>query len=562
MHAKAAPATLTLLAIAALAMAQETARSREVSPNNPRLRTRHVPLREAAGGAPLPPARFPDEFRSVTGRGNNGEHRTWGMAGTPLARRAAADYADGSGQPAGGGRPGARLVSSSCLVQEGSHPSAAKASSYLWQWGQLLDHDLSLVPFADPAEPFDIEIPAADPFFDPDGTGAERMDLDRSAYQMVDGVREQVNSITAYIDASNVYGSDRRRARVLRGRKGTGELATSDGGMMPFNRKRLPNAPSNDPSFFLAGDFRANEQVALAAIHTVFVREHNHWAAVVREAEPDLPGRKVYELARAIVGAEMQAITYREFLPLLLGPAPLAPYEGYDPTVDASIANEFTTAAFRVGHTLLPTALLRVGRDLEPLEEGPLALRDAFFKPEAIAGQGLDAVLRGLKAQPAQEIDVQIIDDVRNFLFGPPGAGGFDLTALNIQRGREHGLPTLNGTRAGYGLPPYASFAEVTPDPAAQAALSEVYASVDEIDLWVGGLVEPHHRGGMVGETFYTIMRDQFERLRDGDRFWYESYLPPDWVRLVNKQTLSRVLRRNTTLGPEIGRHAMRLPPR
>ena len=554
--------TLVILALAVLAAAQETVRPRRVSPNNPRLQSRTSPARELPGGRALPPARFPEEFRSIDGDGNNGEHRGWGMAGTPLVRQASAAYADGSGEPAGQGRPEARRVSNACLAQEVLVVNAAGASSFLWQWGQFLDHDLSLTPFAAPAEPFDIEVPRGDPFFDPRGTGEVRIELDRSGYLVVAGVRQQVNEVTAYIDASNVYGSDRRRARVLRGRKRTGELATSAGDLLPFNRRRLPNAPSDDPSFFLAGDFRANEQVGLTAMHALFVREHNHWARVVREADATLRGKQVYRMARAVVGAEMQAITYREFLPLLLGPGALSPYRGYDPTVDAGIGNEFTTAAFRVGHTMLPTALLRLDRDLRPLEEGPLALRDAFFAPGEIAASGLEPLLRGLKAQPAQEVDVRVIDDVRNFLFGPPGEGGFDLTSLNIQRGRDHGLPDLNRTRLDYGLVPYASFAEVTPDPEAQRALAEAYHSVDEIDLWVGGLVEPHRPGAMVGETFFTILEDQFERLRDGDRFWYESYLPSDWVRLVERQTLSRIIRRNTGVGPEIGADAFRLPGR
>ncbi|MEZ5331918.1 MAG: peroxidase family protein [Thermoanaerobaculia bacterium] len=551
---------LSFLALAALATAQGTVRARRVSANNPRVRSSGASFLERAGGRELAPARFPQEFRTVTGRGNNGEHPSWGRAGIPLRRMASVGYADGISEPAGPNRSGARAVSNSCLAQDRSRPNSKRASSFLWQWGQFLDHDLSLTPFADPAEPFDIDVPRGDPFFDPTGTGEESMALDRSAWRSVSGVRQQVNAITAYIDASNVYGSDRRRARVLKARNGTGELALGDDDLLPLNRKRLPNAPSDDPGYFLAGDFRANEQVGLTAMHTVFVREHNHWARLISEAEPRLRPKKVYEMARAVVGAEIQAISYREFLPVLLGPHALTPYHGYDPTVDAGIANEFATAAYRVGHTMLPAELLRLDGAMQPIEAGPLALRDAFFSPDAFRQSGPDALLRGLKGQPAQEVDVEVIDDVRNFLFGSPGSGGFDLSALNIQRGRDHGLPGLNRTRMDYGLPPYADFAAVTPDPRAQEALAEVYASVDDVDLWVGGLVEPHRPGAMVGETFFTILKDQFERLRDGDRFWYESYLPSDWVHLVNHQTLARILRRNTGLGHEIGADAFLLP--
>ena len=151
------------------------------------------------------------------------------------------------------------------------------------------------------------------------------------------------------VDASNVYGSSASRTMALRTLDGSGRLETSIGDLLPLNEAGLPNAPSDAPRFFLAGDIRANEQVGLTAMHTVFVREHNFWADSIRRAEPRLSGDEVFEYARAMVAAEIQAITYREFLPLLLGRRALPPYRGYDPAVNAGIANEFATAfAMRV----------------------------------------------------------------------------------------------------------------------------------------------------------------------------------------------------------------------
>ena len=147
---------------------------------------------------------------------------------------------------------------------------------------------------------------------------------------VVDGVRQQINEITAYIDASNVYGSDNDRAMALRTLDGTGRLKTSSGKLLPFNTEAFPNAPdSEDSSFFLAGDFRANEQVGLTAMHTLFVREHNFWTRKVRRLYPRDNGDQIYEKARAIVVAEIQAITYNEFLPVLLGSGSLKRYRGY-----------------------------------------------------------------------------------------------------------------------------------------------------------------------------------------------------------------------------------------
>jgi len=193
-------------------------------------------------------------------------------------------YDDGVALPSGGTRPGARAISNGCVAQERLVPSADNASGFLWQWGQFLDHDLSLVPISVFPERFDIEVPPGDPAFDPEATGTATIPLTRSAWAFVAGVREQINSITAWVDASNVYGSDTRRARAMRGKGGT--LKMSAGDLPPFNVGRLPNSPSSDPSFFLAGDFRANEQVALTAMHTLFIREHNRWVAVLRETDP------------------------------------------------------------------------------------------------------------------------------------------------------------------------------------------------------------------------------------------------------------------------------------
>jgi hypothetical protein len=506
------------------------------------------------GGPPghVPAARFPFEFRSIDGRGNNLVHAEWGAAETTLLRTMAAAYGDGTGSPAGAGRPSPRQVSNVVVAQPGSIPNALDASDFVWQWGQFLDHDLDETPIAAPAEPFDILVPAGDPWFDPTGTGSRTIPLDRSGYEIVDGVREQVNLITAFLDASNVYGSDAARARALRTPDGTGRLATSPGDLLPYNVHGLPNAPTSSRLFFVAGDIRANEQIALTAMHTLFVREHNARADQLRSVLPGLDGDTVYEFARAIVAAEIQAITYREFLPVLLGPDALPPYRGYRADVNPGIANVFATAAYRVGHTMLSPQILRLEADGSTHASGPLPLANAFFNPQELVATGIDPLLRGLAAQRAQAVDAFVVDDVRNFLFGAPGAGGFDLVSLNIQRGRDHGLPAYNDVRQHAGRPRARTFADVTPDPVVRARLASAYASVDDIDAWVGLLAEPPARGAMVGRTLQRVLADQFRRLRDGDRFWYESYLPSELARFVEAQRLSVIIRRNTGIGPEL----------
>lgn len=556
MHVRTGLALATLVTTgvaAALVLPQQGSSSG--GGRNPVQRTLPVGPGAGAGsgqqGAALGPAQFPLEFRSIDGIGNNGLHREWGAAGQCFKRLAGDDYGDGANTPAGAHRPSARDVSNAVVAQAGSMPNTYGASDFLWMWGQFLDHDITETPVATPSEALDIAVTAGDPWFDPSGSGSVTIPLDRSAYDMVAGVREQVNLITAFVDASNVYGSEDARAHELRTLDGTGRLKTSAGDLLPYNVNGFPNAMSTDASFFLAGDIRANEQVALIAMHTLFVREHNYWADRVY-ALGGLSDEAIYQTARAIVAAEMQAITYNEFLPLLLGANALPAYTGYDATVDASIVNEFAAAGYRVGHTMLSPTLKRVQRDGSTHPAGDLSLAQAFFNPSELASVGLEPYLRGLAGQKAQSIDPYIIDEVRNFLFGPPGAGGFDLASLNIQRGRDHGLVCYNDVRKAMGLAPAADFAAVSSDAEVVTRLASTYAKVDDVDAWVGLLSEDHAPGALVGPTLQALLAEQFRRLRDGDRFWYQSYLPARYVPWVEQQTLATIIRRNTGIAGEL----------
>lgn len=523
------------------------------SPNNP---TR--PVRRARRGA-LDPTAYDLRFRTIDGTGNNVQIPLWGAAETPLLRVADAAYSDGANLPSGISRPNPREISNACMSQDTDMLNPLGVTDMFWQWGQFLDHDITLTPVADPLEELAIEVPTGDPWFDPTATGVAQIPLERSSYDMVDGVRQQVNEITAYIDASNVYGSNSERAQALRTLDGTGRLATSAGDLLPFNTTGLANAPTSAPNFFLAGDFRANEQVGLTAMHTLFVREHNYWAGRIAETNPDLSGDEIYQFARLLVGAEMQAITYREFLPLLLGPGALPEYRGYRDDVDAGISNEFSTAAYRVGHTMLSSEVLRLEEDGSTSGAGHLSLAEAFFSPQVISENGIDSILRGLVSKRAQAVDLRVIDDVRNLLFGPPGSGGLDLASLNIQRGRDHGLADYNSVREAFGLPRITRFRDIAEAETAQQ-LTELYGSPDDVDLWIGGLAERPVPGAMVGPTFRAILADQFTRLRDGDRFWYRHALPLWLVDLVERQTLDRIIRRNTQIGDFLRDDVFRVP--
>ena len=210
-------------------------------------------------------------------------------------------------------------------------------------------------------------------------------------------------------------------------------------------------------------------------------------------------------------------------------------------------SNVFSTTAYRFGHTMLSDELMRLSNSGLPIRQGHVSLANAFFQSAGLLdGIGIDPYLKGLVTQQAQEIDAHLVNSVRNFLFGPPGAGGFDLAALNIQRGRDHGLPDFNSVRVTFGLPAVTSFAEISSDVDVQNKLQLVYSTVDNVDPWIGILVEDHAPGASVGITTLTVLKDQFERVRDADRFWYQRGYSGAVRQEIEQTTLADVIQRNT----------------
>lgn len=414
----------------------------------------------------------------------------------------------------------------------------------MWfQWGQFLDHDINRVfdvaPFEEltPTESLDI---------------SDTFPFNRSPYDPETGVttqREYINHVTAFIDGSVVYGSDESHALALRTLEG-GKLKSQEtdvGELLPQNTDGLINDPAPVDDFFLAGDVRSNENIGLTSMQTLWVREHNRIAdelATTEYADEDLSDpqvdEEIYQRARQIVTGLIQNITYNEFLPSTVGFNAIPTYSGYDSTVDPQISNEFAAAAYRLGHTTLTDELL-IGSDGDAI---PLA--DAFFRPDIVHDLGIDGILEGLTLQTMQEVDSQIVDAVRNFLDDGPG---FDLAAINIQRGRDQGLPDYNTLRESVGLERIENFDQMTSNEDLADLFELVYGSPDNADPWITMISEDHVPGTMTGETVYTILVDQFTRLRDGDRFYFENAIEDqDLVDEISATRLSDVIERNTDL--------------
>jgi len=386
-----------------------------------------------------------------------------------------------------------------------SKPNRRGLTDFVTYWGQFIDHDFGLTGgprgSATPAQHMDIPVPAGDAYFDPNRWGNQTIPVSRSIYDIATGTsaanpRQQVNLVTAWHDASQVYGSDSATADYLRQHTG-GLLKTmdidgleypmfNDGGVVMENAAHF----ANDTDLFIFGDVRGNENPGLTSLQILFVREHNRKATDLAVDNPTWTDEQLYQEARRFVIALIQHITEEEYLAVTLGEH-FEEYEAYRPETSPDIFTEFSTGAFRYGHSEVNSYLWRLDSGLQHIAQGPLRLKDHYFNSRsAITSAGIEPILRGMAQQVQGEVDTIFVEDLRNYLFGNPGRGGFDLTALNTQRGRDHGLPGFNAFRVAFGLAPYNTWSEINPNPDVWQALARTYESVDDCDVYVCGLAE------------------------------------------------------------------------
>ena len=520
-----------------------------------------------------------DKFRTIDGTCNNLMNPTQGAAFTPFRRLLSAEYEDGISQPVGfqqafefekpfePPRPSARLISQKVIKDIKNNQQGA--THMLMQWGQFLDHDYAYLIESSTltgeeiecntceaiGECVPIQVPQNDPQF---GVGTIQngtcLSFIRAGVSCIPqkgplfGPRQQLNQITHYIDASTVYGSVPEEQGLLRAFvNGFLREGNISGTLPPDPNPRLA-CPGSTPCF-RAGDLRANEQVVLTVMHTIFLREHNRIAKQLGILNPQWDDERIYQEARKIVGAINQVITYQEYLPEMLGrenmDCLLGNYSGYDPNIDGSIPNSFATAAYRVGHSQIQDRFYRL--DVNGTFLDSLYLVEAFFNPQAYFDNGgTDTFLRGLLSQQSRKIDEFVTRTLTNRLFERPGEAGMDLASLNIQRGRDHGLPSYRAFR-NFCTRQFGLRGKIENTITLQR-LRELYNSEDDIDLWVGGLAETPLPGARIGPTFACIFAITFKGLREGDRFYYENpgVFTPGQLNEVKKASLSRVICDNT----------------
>lgn len=515
------------------------------------------------------------DIRSVDGSGNNLAHAAWGQAGSDLLRVGPVGYSDGVSAPALVNDLSARTISNllndqaSSSGDDKSTVDARSLSDFGYAFGQFMDHDMDLTP--DGGDSFNIAVSAADPI-GPHPLYFTRSQFDASTGTGTSNPRQQVTTVTAYLDLSQVYGSTQAVSDALRTFSG-GQLKTSAGDMLPYdntnyftsaqiaslNMANDAHAVATD-KLFAAGDVRANENIELTVLQTLFLRNHNKIAAQLQKSHAGWTDEQVYQEARKLNIAQYQSIVYNEYLPSLYGALPA--YRGYNPRVNATISNEFSTVAFRMGHSMVSEDIELVGNDGQEAGDS-LSLAEDFFDPNLLnpagvvdpltghASTDIGVILKGQASANGQAMDMMSVSDIRNLLFGNGGFGGEDLIARDVQRDRDNGIANYNALRISLGMRPAKTFADITPDPVVQAALAKAYpGGVNTVDAFEGGLAEPAVPGSDVGPLFQAISVDQFARLRDGDRFFYlnETFSPEERQILSAGDSLSEVIQANTAV--------------
>jgi hypothetical protein len=515
-------------------------------------------------------------------------------------------------------------------------------SDFGYTWGQFIDHDMDLTPTQSSGAPAankdgvdGFPIPK-DPTQPTDPIGLDpnspntTLAFTRSIFDPSTGItgpRQQINVSTSFLDLSQVYGSTTFVSDALRTHSGgllksspgaDGILGTADD-LLPFNTTAALPYNNNQPYFtqaqldafgmandahlvdptalFVAGDPRANETTELTSLQTLFMRNHNAIARQLATLDPAQFGLtswtddNLFNEARKLNIAIEQNIIYTAYLPDLLGPTTMPAYNGYT-GADPSIATEFSTVAFRFGHSLLNNTVPRDANSGSSLGAVPLAA--SFFNPTLLTPGGVDpitglaasdigAVLKGDADGTAQAMDVMAVSSARNLLFGQGGQGE-DLIARDIWRADDHGIGTYNQVRVAFGLAPitdtgvsapgilpgdpafrFHGFEQISSDPAVVQKLITAYTGpsrdtvpgflstghfAGDINPFIAGLAEDHVPGSDLGPLFTAILKDQFTRLRDGDSFFYlnESFTPAEQAILGQANTLGGVIEANTSI--------------
>ncbi|KAK3606272.1 hypothetical protein CHS0354_037948 [Potamilus streckersoni] len=546
---------------------------------------------------------------------NNLIHPDWGAIDGHLLRRSRVAFSDGVYEPSGKDRPNPLTISKEVHDGPAGLGSLRNRTAFLVYFGQqVVEEILDAQRPGCPREFFNIPVPPGHDY-DPERKGNIELPLHRTRFDQRTGMspnnpRQQLNEITPYIDGGLFYGTSKAWTDSLREFK-DGPLRGRLAALNPYadikdsfparNTIRLPMANPPPPRehvlkpvdrFWRLGNPRGNENPFLLAFGVLWFRWHNYMANEIATNNPSYTDEEVFNEARKFVIAHHQKIVMYDWLPTWLGLNSTLqkifeiprydltdPKNSYDPNVHPGIAAEFQSAAMRFGHTLVtPGTWIRDKKcDFKKLQlnipgspSSVHALRtcNSYWNPqEFLAGPtaNIDELLMGLTSTLSEREDHIVVPDLRKHLFGPLEFSRRDLIAINIQRARDHGLPDYNTIREAYGLPRRQTWEEINNATYENGTLymegpinnlRRVYGNAskpDNVDLFPAGLLETTPNG--VGETFRAIILDQFLRIRQSDRFWFENtkngLFTQDELEQIRNVTIYGIVTKVTHIGPD-----------
>nr|XP_034306788.1 peroxidase-like protein [Crassostrea gigas] len=372
------------------------------------------------------------------------------------------------------------------------------------------------------------------------------------------GVREQINERTSFVDGSMIYGSDSSRENQLR-EKSNGRLAEHIENLLPPHPQGCPAEIKATRDCFVAGDHRQSETPTLTVPHITWLRRHNLIADALRNATGITNDETLFQETKRIVIAELQHVTYNEFLPALLSDKTIKAFnlrsrrsghvDNYNLFIDPRTINAFGVAAYRMGHSLVRNTVGHLGKG----RPKTFPIYKHFEVPDLMYEGGYELMARWMSREPKSRSDRFLVDGIRNRLFenfnfmGPSvETPSLDLGALNVQRGRDHGIPSYNAYRQFCGLPKANFFAVthgglVNHSPQSARTLQQAYRHPDDIDLFAGGMSETPDKGSILGPTFQCLIAYQFSLYKQGDRFWYERKFQENPVAAFTKAELSQI---------------------
>uniref|UniRef100_A0A672UPL0 NAD(P)H oxidase (H2O2-forming) n=1 Tax=Strigops habroptila TaxID=2489341 RepID=A0A672UPL0_STRHB len=477
---------------------------------------------------------------------NNLLHHSRGSVGARLLRLLPANYADGVYKALQEPHvPNARELSNAVARGPSGLPSHRNTTTLAVFFGfHVLSDILGTEKPGCPAEFLNIRIPPGDLVFDPAGTGDVVLPFQRIHWAMETGQspnspREQTNEVTGWLDGSSVYGPLNSWSDALRSFSG-GQLASGPGGRIPRETDgRVHMWKALDPStgqggpqgIYDLGSAWGNENRFLQAVSIAWFRYHNHLAVALAQGHLTWSDEDLFQHTRKRVIATFQSIVMYEWLPTLLG-TQVPEYEGYQQHLDPSLSPEFVAAAGQFLATMVPPGVYK--RDPKCQFQkvpGPggsfpaLRLCNSYWSRESPRLQqakevDVDNLLLGMSSQIAEREDNIVVEDLQDYWYGPLKYSRTDYVASCLQRGRDLGLPTYNQARERFGLEPLQNWSDFAPHLEQQVLekVAALYANnTAGLELLPGGMLEAD------GSLFSAIILDQFVRLRDGDRFWFEN---------------------------------------